>query len=90
MLKNRENNLGSQIIEKAKGFGACLAGIANVEVLKESPSHYLYSKIEQIKGIGSREFAKGVKPGEVEWPENAKSAIIIAVEHPEEKPELEM
>jgi hypothetical protein len=40
MLKNRVNNLGTQIIEKAKGFGACLAGIANVEVLKESPSHY--------------------------------------------------
>jgi hypothetical protein len=40
MLKNRENNLGAQIIEKAKGFGACLAGIANVEALKESPSHY--------------------------------------------------
>jgi len=40
MLKNRENNLGAQIIEKAKGFGACLAGIANVEALKESHSHY--------------------------------------------------
>ena len=88
MLKNRENK-GAQIIDKAKGFGACLAGIANVEVLKESPSHYLYSRIEQIKGVGSREFAEGVKPGEVEWPENAKSAIIIAVEHPEEKPELD-
>ncbi len=31
--------MSAQIIEKAKGFGACLAGIANVEVLKESPSH---------------------------------------------------
>jgi hypothetical protein len=39
MPKNRENNSGIQIIEKAKGFGACLAGIANVEALKESPSH---------------------------------------------------
>lgn len=89
MPKNRENNLSDQIIEKAKGFGACLVGIANVEVLKESPSHYIFSRIEQHKGVGSSEFAEGVKPGEVAWPENAKSAIIIAVEHPEEKPELD-
>jgi hypothetical protein len=38
MPKNREDNLGAQIIEKAKGFGAYLAGIANVEAFKESPS----------------------------------------------------
>ncbi len=34
MPKNREDNLGAQIIEKAKGFGACLVGIANVKSLK--------------------------------------------------------
>lgn len=57
MPKTIENNLGAQIIEKANGFGACLAGITNVEVIKESPSLYLYTRIEQIKGVGSREFA---------------------------------
>ncbi len=88
MLKNRDNNLGAQIIEKAKGFGACLAGIANVEVLKESPSHLIYGKLDEYKGVGTKKSYK-IRPGEVEWPENAKSAIIIAVEHPEKKPEID-
>ncbi len=38
MAKHRENNLSTQIVEKAKELGACLAGIASVDGLKESPS----------------------------------------------------
>jgi len=33
------NSLKNRIIEKAQKLGACLAGIINVEILKESPSH---------------------------------------------------
>ncbi len=77
-----------EIIQKAKEFGACLAGIASVETLKKSPSHVISGKIDDYKGVGSRESDK-ISPGEVVWPENANSAIVIAVEHPEEKPELD-
>ena len=78
----------TQIVEKAKEFGACLAGIASVEGLKESPSHIIYVKLEEYEGVGTKKTGK-IKPGQVSWPENARSAIVIAVGHPEEKPELD-
>lgn len=81
-------NICGQIIEKAKEFGASLAGITNVEALKESPSHFIYDKLDTYKGVGSKESGK-IKPGEIVWPEHSKSAIVIAVEHPEDKPELD-
>ncbi len=85
---NREKNISEQIIEKAKAFGACLAGIADVEALKESPSHIIFGKLEEYKGVGTKKNDK-TRTGKIAWPENAKSAIIVAVEHPEEKPELD-
>jgi len=77
----------SEIIEKAKEFGASLAGIADVAALKKSPSHLIYGKLDQYRTVGSKEGK--LKPGEISSPENAKSAIVIAVWHPEEKPELD-
>ena len=88
MAKHRENNLSIQIVEKAKEFGACLAGIANVEDLKKSPSHIIYGKLEKHEGVGTKKTDK-IKHGQISWPENAKSAIVIAVEHSEERLELD-
>jgi epoxyqueuosine reductase len=88
MAKHRENNLSTQIVEKAKEFGACLAGIASVVGLKESPSHIIYGKLEKLEGVGTKKTGK-IKPGQVSWPENARSAIVIAFEHPEERPEFD-
>ena len=88
MAKHRENNLSLQIVEKAKEFGACLAGIASMEGLKESPSQIAYGKLEKYEGVGTKITDK-IKPGQVSWPENTRSAIVIAVEHPEERPELD-
>jgi len=88
MPKDREEEINDQIIEKAKEFGACLAGIASVEALKKSPSHLIYGKLDGYKGVGTRESDK-IRPGEVACPENARSAIILAAWHPEEKPELD-
>ena len=77
----------SQVIEKAKEFGASLAGIANVEALKRSPSHLIYGKLDKYRTVGTK---KGkLNAGEIGWPEDAKSVIVIAVWHPEEKPELD-
>ena len=77
-----------QILEKAENFGACLAGIANIEALKYSPSHRTYGKLDDYKGVGIKP-GDELRPRQVAWPESARSVIVIAVHHPEEKPELD-
>jgi len=88
LMKPKSPRYGtSQIIEKAKEFGASLAGITNVEALKKSPSHLMYGKLDEYKTVGNKE--GNLKPGEIAWPENARSVIVIAIWHPDEKPELD-
>ncbi len=89
MNQTEKSVLSDRIIDKAKSLGASLAGFASVELLKRSPSHDIYSKIEQNEGIGSRDFAEGVKPGIVTWPPNAKSALVVALAHKEDDPQLD-
>lgn len=43
----KKAELNNQIIEKATEFGACAAGIADVEVLKKSPSHLITTACPQ-------------------------------------------
>ena len=81
-------NIHKEIIEKAGEFGADLAGIANVEKLKNSPPHLIYGKLDEYNTVGDKP-PEELKRGEIAWPQNAKSAIIIAVEHPKDKPELD-
>jgi epoxyqueuosine reductase len=81
--------VSERIIDRAKSLGASLAGIASVELLKKSPSHDIFSKIEQNQGVGSRGFAEGIKPGEIAWPPAARSAVVIALAHKDEEPELD-
>ena len=76
-----------QVIEKAKKLGACAAGIADVEALKQSPSHLIYPQIGGYKSFLNDEVPRDA--GKVLWPQYARSAIVIAVEHPEDKPELD-
>ncbi len=76
-----------QIIEKAKKLGACAAGIADVEALKQSPSHLIYPQIGGYKSFLNDEVPRDA--GEVLWPQFARSAVVIAVEHPENRPELD-
>lgn len=78
-----------RIVAKAKSLGACLAGVASVDLLKQSPSHLIHPMMADNTGVGSRKPAKGIKPGEVAWPDAAKSAVVIAVEHSEAQPELD-
>ena len=85
---NMKKDVSAQIIEKAKEFQASLAGIVSVKDLKKSPSHVLFGKLADYSGEGTRE-VNGKKRGEVLWPEGAKSAIIIALTHPDERPELD-
>lgn len=78
----------SRVIEKALELGASLAGIANVQTLKKSPSHSIIAKLDRYRGVGTRQ-ADDTAPPDVAWPENMNSAIVIAVEHPEAQPELD-
>ena len=41
------------------------------------------------KEIGFRESEIELDPGEVGWPEFAKSVLVVALEHPKEKPEMD-
>ncbi|ADL12446.1 hypothetical protein [Acetohalobium arabaticum] len=76
----------SSILKKAKEFGADLVGIADVDELKESPSHTAAPKISPVE-VGQRE--GDLEPGEAAWPEGGKSVIVTAISHPEDKPELD-
>ena len=83
----KKAELNNQIIEKATEFGACAAGIADVEALKKSPSHLIYGKTGDYKSLLNGQGPE--YPVEVAWPEDAKSSIVVAVDHPEDKPELD-
>ena len=87
MLIDTKKGLTNLIIEKAKAFGACAAGIADVEALKQSPSHLIYPQIGGYKSFLNNEVPRDA--GKVLWPQYARSAIVVAVEHPEDKPELD-
>ena len=77
-------------MKKAKEFGASLCGFASVEDLKRSPSFTFAPRMPNPgDGIGTRKNDLGLKQGEVLWPENAKTVLVIAVEHPEDKPEMD-
>jgi epoxyqueuosine reductase len=61
-------------------MGAALAGIANVQQLQRSPSHRI---LDMHTGLEIPGF-----PG-VDWPAAARSALVIAVSHPKDQPELD-
>ncbi len=80
----------SAILKKAKEFGATLAGFASIEELKKAPSFTFAPRMPYAEGgIGTRKTKLGLEPGEVAWPPAAKSMVVIAVEHPDDKPEMD-
>ena len=84
-----KTRMSEAIIQKTLDFGASLAGIAKVEDLKKAPSFVMAPGLPRGESVGTRESDIGLKPGEVSWPEGGKSALIIAFEHPQDKPELD-
>jgi epoxyqueuosine reductase len=88
MVMTAEKKLTEQILKKTLELGADLAGMASIETLKNSPSHIIYGKLNHYRGVGSKEDVS-VAPGKIAWPSGALSAAVIAVVHPEDKPELD-
>ena len=90
MINHEILSASSAILKKAKQLGAHLAGFANVADLKRAPSAVFAPKLKSLdKVIITRDGEMEIKPGEVNWPEMAKSVLVIAIEHPENKPELD-
>lgn len=77
-------------IEESKGIGGIPCRHCRVDDLRSAPSFTFAPKMPSAgEGIGTRKSDNGLKPGEVNWPENARSIIVIAVAHPEEAPEMD-
>ena len=81
-------NLYDQIIEQAINLGASFAGIARVDALKYSPSHFVFGKLDRFNGVGTKNSGR-VDPGLIAWPDNAASAVVVGLAHPESKPEMD-
>lgn len=80
----------SAILKKAKQFGVHLGGFANVDDLKVAPSYIFAPQLQALDNVlGTLEGEMELNPGEVKWPEGAKTVLVVAVEHPEDKPELD-
>ena len=88
-MTSMRSDLSTQIISKAKSLGADLAGIADMALLKQSPSHLIYPKMEQNLSVGSSAFKEGIGYGKIAWPSNGKSVIVIAIEHNRDVPHLD-
>ncbi len=63
-------DISNQIICKAKALGASLAGIANMELLKNSPSGEVYNKSPYFDGYER-----------IEWQAEARSVVVLALSH---------
>ena len=88
MSKMNDKDIHDLIIERALKFGASVAGIANVDALINSPSHFVIGKLAGFRGVGTAD-SGNLAPGEIAWPDSARSAVVIGVAHPENKPELD-
>lgn len=88
MEKDEKSQIGYEIIKKAKAFGADLAGTANIAELRKSPSHSLSGMLTGYNGVGTKKI-EGRKHGEVIWPGYASSAVVIAVAHPDDSPDMD-
>lgn len=90
MNRTQPKDIADAILQQAKSFGADLAGITYVKALAYAPSFVLAPDMADAgEGIGTRKGEMELAPGQVKWPDSARSVVVIAVSHPETKPELD-
>ena len=77
-MQSDSNKIEKTIVEKAKAFGASLAGIASIDDLKASPSYAVYDKKPFYQEY------KGVK-----WRAAHQSVLVWALSHPASEPVLD-
>ncbi|MCB2167541.1 MAG: epoxyqueuosine reductase [Deltaproteobacteria bacterium] len=71
------------IIKKAQSFPEVLAGIASLDVLRESPSHL--ANVD----VGWKDGPQYENVAQEEWPKHARSVLVLALGHPRQKPRLD-
>jgi len=82
--------LAVQLLEKAREFGADLAGLASVAELLNGPSERLFPRMkDHARDHFASEITTGLPHGAVKWNEGEETLLVFAVSHPEEKPELD-
>ncbi|MEE4275941.1 MAG: epoxyqueuosine reductase, partial [Thermoleophilia bacterium] len=84
-----ESEFTATVIEKARSLGASVAGVADVEPLKASPSHRIYPKIGMDPEVRWQDAPHEALHHEVDWPADAVAAVVIGVAHPADQPELD-
>lgn len=90
MAKNEHGALASALLKQAIAFGADLAGFASVEDLKRAPSFMAAPETFPVgKWVGVGKRTLGLKPGEVRWPDGARTVLVVAVHHPENRLEMD-
>jgi epoxyqueuosine reductase len=90
MTPAKHLKVSSAILRKSAALGASLAGFAAVEDLKIAPSFTLAPRIAGIADDTENwNHVPGLEPGQVRWPDNARTVVVIAVEHPADKPEMD-
>jgi len=76
-----------KILKISLDLGASLAGVADIDSIKGAPSYRLLKKIGSNPGvIFGREMEEKLR---FKWPVNARSAIVIALHHPQDRPHLD-
>lgn len=82
--------LSTKILDKAREYGADLAGFAAVAELKQSPS-VLFSEYLATSDDPALTDVRcaGLSGGPVTWPEGAKSVLTIGIHHPADSPEMD-
>lgn len=86
MKTKHKLQLSSLLLQKAKDFGADLAGIARVDQLLNAPSYAAAGHVARAE-VGR--LPESLQVGEVSWHEKGKSIFVIALSHPREKPEMD-
>jgi epoxyqueuosine reductase len=82
--------LEQQIIDRAIGNGAHLAGLADMANLRSSPSHRIYPEIGSHTGIDGRvDAATPPDRNPLSCLESQGTVLVIALSHPEHQPELD-
>lgn len=80
----------SAILDKARQSGLSLAGFASVDDLQAAPSVVFSQHLPSVDKVAvTLEDEIGLNPAKVRWPAQAKSLLAVALEHPEDKPELD-
>ena len=82
--------LKSLLLQKLRELGADCAGVADIEALRDGSSERLFPQMkDHSRDHFAQEITTGLPHGQVFWEEDARSVLVFAVAHPENRPELD-